>query len=74
MAVENIPGNARVQIQFDLGLDGDGKKITRTKTLSNIQAAALDQDIYDVVNALVALQSNPVIVIRKVEQSDLVNA
>ena len=74
MAVENIPGNARVQIQFDLGLDGDGKKITRTKTLSNIQAAALDQDIYYVVNALVALQSNPVIVIRKVEQSDLVNA
>ncbi|MBE3102024.1 MAG: DUF1659 domain-containing protein [Firmicutes bacterium] len=74
MAVENIPGNSRVQIQFDLGLDGDGKKITRTKTLSNIQAAALDQDIYDVVNALVALQSNPVIVIRKVEQSDLVNA
>ena len=73
MAVENIPGNSRVQIQFDLGLDGDGKKITRTKTLSNIQAAALDQDIYDVVNALVALQSNPVIVIRKVEQSDLVN-
>ena len=73
MAVENIPENARVQIQFDLGPNGDGKNVTRTKTLSNIHADAMDQDIYDMVAALVGLQSKPVVGIRKVEQSELVN-
>jgi len=74
MALESRPLNARVQIRFDLGTDEDGKKLTAAKSLSNIKADAPDQDIYDVVSALTALQGYPVVGIRKVEQSDLVNA
>ena len=54
MALEIRPLNARVQIRFDLGTDGDGKKLTAAKSLSNIKADAPDQDIYDVVTALTA--------------------
>jgi len=74
MAVEVRPLNTRVQIKFDLGTDGNGKKLTASKSLSNIKPSAADQDIYDVVSELTALQSYPVASIRKVAQSDLVNA
>ncbi|HHY83787.1 MAG TPA: DUF1659 domain-containing protein [Clostridiales bacterium] len=74
MALESRPLNTRVQIQFNLGTDGNGKKLTASRSLSNIKPTALDQDIYDVVSALAALQTYPVEVIRKVAQADLVNA
>lgn len=74
MALEIRPLNSRVQIQFDLGTDGDGKKLTASKSISNIKADASDEDIYAVISGLAALQSYPVTVIRKVSQADLVNA
>jgi hypothetical protein len=73
MALEIRPVSARAQIQLDLGSDIDGKKLTGTKSLSYIKTDALDQDIYDVVSALTALQEHGVISIRKVAQSELVN-
>jgi hypothetical protein len=73
MALEVRPINARVQIQLEVGVDTDGKKLTASKSLSYFKTDAPDQDIYDVVSALTALQSYPVISIRKVEQSELVN-
>ncbi|HHT64942.1 MAG: DUF1659 domain-containing protein [Caldicoprobacterales bacterium] len=74
MALESRPLNTRVQIQFDLGTDGDGKKLTASKSISNIKPETSDQDVYDVASGLAQLQSYPVSVIRKVEQTDLVNA
>jgi hypothetical protein len=74
MALESRPLNTRVQIQFDLGTDGDGKKLTASKSISNIKPEATDQDIFDVVSELASLQSYPVNYIRKVAQADLVNA
>lgn len=74
MALESRPLNTRVQIQFDLGTDGDGKKLTASKSISNIKPETSDQDIFDVVSELVSMQSHPVNYIRKVAQADLVNA
>ena len=74
MALESRPLNTRVQIQFDLGTDGDGKKLSASKSISNIKPETSDQDVYDVARGLASLQSYPVSVIRKVEQTDLVNA
>jgi hypothetical protein len=73
MALENRPYSTRVQIQFDLGTDEDGKKITASKSLSNVKPESADQDIYDVAIGLASLQAYPVNVIRKISQSDLVN-
>lgn len=73
MALEIRPLEARLQIQLDMGLDGTGKKITRTKTFSKIRNDVEDQELYDVANALIGLQSNSPLAIRRIEQSEYVN-
>jgi len=72
MALEVRPIDARLQIQFDLGLGQNGRRVTRTKTISSIKSDVLDQDLYEVANALIGLQEHPVAEIRKVSQSEYV--
>lgn len=57
--------DSRLQIQLHLGVDDEGKNITRTKTYSRIKGEADDQDLYDVANSLVGLQEHPVLFIRR---------
>ncbi|HCS73073.1 MAG TPA: hypothetical protein DIW17_04270 [Clostridiales bacterium] len=73
MALENRPYSTRVQIQFDLGTDENEKKLTASKSLSNIKTNSSDQDIYDVAIGLADLQTYPVNYVRKVSQADLVD-
>jgi hypothetical protein len=73
VALEVRPLDARLQIQLDLGENQEGRRITRTKTLSRIKNDVSDEVLYGVANALVGLQSHPVIAIRKVAQSEYVN-
>ncbi|MDD4680679.1 MAG: DUF1659 domain-containing protein [Clostridia bacterium] len=73
MALENRPYSTRVQIQFDLGTDENEKKLTASKSLSNIKTNSSDQDIYDVAIGLADLQTYPVNFVRKVSQADLVD-
>ena len=73
MALENRPYSTRVQIQFDLGTDENEKKLTASKSLSNIKTNSSDQDIYDVAIELADLQTYPVNFVRKVSQADLVD-
>lgn len=70
MALEVKPMDTRLQIQFDLGLGENGRRISRTKTFSNIKSTAADQDLYEVASALIALQEYPVAAIRRVSQSE----
>lgn len=73
MALAIRPLSSRVQVRYHLGTDEKGKDVYRTRTIGNIKHDAVDQDIFDVINALTDLQSNTVELIRKVEQADLVN-
>ncbi len=74
MALEVKPLQSRVQITLDMGTDEEGRRISRSRTLSRVHPNATDQDIYDTVDALFKLQTNPVTGIRKIAQSELVNA
>jgi len=71
MALEIRPINSKVQIRFDLGTDTQGKKISRTKTISNIKSDATEQDVFDVVEALIGLQEHTAEYIHKIDQSEL---
>ncbi|MFO7295924.1 MAG: DUF1659 domain-containing protein [Caldicoprobacter sp.] len=73
MALEVRPMAVRVQIQLDMGQDQDGRRVTRTRTLSRIKADVSDEDLYSIAYALASLQSHPVIAIRKTAQFDYVN-
>jgi hypothetical protein len=56
-------------MQFQTGLDGNGDPVFRTKSLSNVKTTAIDQDIYDVAQALVALQEYTLATVLRVDSA-----
>lgn len=60
MALEVLPYARALQLGLDMGVDTNGKKIVRRRTLSGIITEAADEDVYDVAVALYSLQSHPI--------------
>lgn len=58
MAVIAIRNQSSVKIKLDCGMDVDGTRIYKTKTLSSIKSNASNDDIMAVVNAIVDLQDH----------------
>ena len=56
MAVNNVPVGAALRLQLQTGVDANGDPVLRNKSLSNVKADALDQDIFDVAQSLASLQ------------------
>ncbi|NLO82466.1 MAG: DUF1659 domain-containing protein [Clostridiales bacterium] len=73
MALEVRPIDTRLQIQFDLGQDQNGRRVTRTKTLTRIKNDIDDNQLYDLANQLAGLQIHPVSMVRKIAQFEYVN-
>ena len=57
--------DSRLQIQLHLGVNDEGRDITRTKTFNRIKSDVSDEDLYEVATALVSLQEHPVIAVRR---------
>ncbi|HZK35125.1 MAG TPA: DUF1659 domain-containing protein [Bacillota bacterium] len=74
MALEVNPLSSRLQLQLDYGVNEDGRPITRTKSYSNIKPEADNESVYNTAQALAGLQSRTLIVVRRIEQSELVEA
>ncbi|MFA7467910.1 MAG: DUF1659 domain-containing protein [Desulfotomaculaceae bacterium] len=58
MAVNNVPVGSVLRLQLQTGVDGNGDPIIRNKSLSNVKPDALDQNVFDVAQALVLLQEH----------------
>jgi len=58
MAVNNVPVGSVLRLQLQTGVDGNGDPIIRNKSLSNVKADALDQNVFDVAQALALLQEH----------------
>lgn len=58
MAVNNVPVGSVLRLQLQTGVDGNGDPIIRNKSLSNVKPDALDQNVFDVAQALVQLQEH----------------
>jgi len=74
MAVEKVPSGTTLKMQFQTRLDGDGDPVYRTKSLSSVKTTAADQDIYDVAQALVALQEYTLVTVLRVDSALLEEA
>ena len=74
MAVEARPLNSTLQLTYDLGTDGDGKKLVRRRSYSNVKIDAAEQDLFDVAAAIAGLQSYPIEQIQVTDRKHLVNA
>ncbi|MFY9176873.1 MAG: DUF1659 domain-containing protein [Caldicoprobacterales bacterium] len=57
--------DSRLQIQFHLGVNEEGREITRTKSFNRIRSEAGDEDLYEVAAALAGLQQHTVVAIRR---------
>lgn len=56
MALNIVSMDYTLQLKFNIGEDGDGKVITRTRTLNRIRPEASDEDLYEMALALANLQ------------------
>ncbi len=70
--VVTVPRDSSLQLRLVVGTNPDtGAPIVNSKTFNKIKAAALEQDAYDVANALVDLQKYAVDEIRFEKESQL---
>ena len=61
-----------LRVKLDAGLnDSTGKTIVKSRTYSNLKHDANNQDVYDVAQALMALQDYPVIEVLKQDSTTL---
>ncbi len=72
MALEVRPLDSKVQIRLDLGLNENGNRATKTKTLTRVKSDAQDQQIFDTAQAVASVYHYPVIEVKKVQEADMV--
>lgn len=72
MAVSKVPANSVLRLQLRVGVDANGSPVYRNRSLNNVKPAATDQDLFDVANALAALQEYPLNGISRIDGAQLV--
>jgi len=71
MAVVSTVTDSRLQLKLQTGQDADGNPIIKTKTYSRVKPAALDEDVYAIAKAIAALQTNPLVAVKRVDEEEL---
>ncbi|HWQ71818.1 MAG TPA: DUF1659 domain-containing protein [Desulfitobacteriaceae bacterium] len=74
MAVTKTPVGSTIRLSLVTGLDAQGGPVLRTTSLGNVKPAALDQDLFDVANALAGLQEYQLNSISRVDNAELAEA
>lgn len=69
----NATGTVLV-VTYQTGLNPAGTPILRQRSIANVKADALDQDVFDVLQALYALQQYPLITVRRDNRIELAQA
>jgi len=73
LAVTLSPGYTRCQARMQNGVDDQGDPVYVNRIFTRIRPTASHQDIYDVIEGLLSLQSLPVITLRRLDDGELVN-
>lgn len=63
---------SRCQVSLENGVDAEGNPILVNRTFGRILPTTTDQDMYDVVQAIVSLQGLPVRSLRRFDDGELV--
>ncbi|OAT85104.1 DUF1659 domain-containing protein [Desulfotomaculum copahuensis] len=74
MPVNKVPAGATLRLVLQTGTDSGGNPVLRNKNLANIAAAATDQDLYDVAQALAGLQKHTLSGVRRIDMARLEQA
>lgn len=70
MAIVTMNNPSSLRIKLDLGME-NGKTKVKSKTFSSLKYDASAQNIYDVSEALMELQSHPTLEIAKIDNTTL---
>ena len=71
MAVISTPNQSTVKIKYDKGMDFDGNRITKVKSYNAIKHEASNDDIMEIVNAIVDLQKHSKMQVNRVDNTSL---
>ncbi|ATW24518.1 DUF1659 domain-containing protein [Candidatus Formimonas warabiya] len=71
MAVVVTPLTSKIKLQFQTGVNGEGKPVYKSKTISKVKTDAADQDVLDVAAALAELSAYTLSAISRIDDSDL---
>lgn len=74
MAINKVSGGTVLRLELQIGVNGNGDPILRSKNLSGIRDDAADQDLFDVAVTLAGLQKNALNRISRVETNYLTQA
>ncbi len=74
MAVTTVPQDSKLKLHLDGGVDGDGKAIVKSKTISKIKSSAVNEDLYSISTSLTNLQTLPLIGVKRIDEVDLIEA
>ncbi|MBE3580256.1 MAG: DUF1659 domain-containing protein [Thermoanaerobacteraceae bacterium] len=71
MAVVATPVGASLRLQVQVGTNSAGEPVYRWRTFNRVKPEAADQDLWEVAQALAALQAYPVVSVNRVQESSL---
>ncbi len=74
MAVSKTVESSKMVLRVQSGLDGAGKAVYKNVSLSGLNPAAADADVFDAATALGGLQQYTVASVLRVDQGHLTNA
>ncbi len=68
-----MPKNGKVTIYFQTGLNDKGAPIVKSRTYSNVDSSATDDDLYETAHALGDLMVDEVTDICRIDINTLIN-
>lgn len=71
MAVTSVAKDSVLVVTYQTGVNASGAPILRQRSFANVLTTALDQDVFDVANALYALQQYPLTAVRRDNRFEL---
>ena len=72
MATE-VMNSSQLRIEYNLGMDFDGKPIYKEKSYNNLKTTATPDDILNVSLAMAGLQQHELVVVRRTSNFDIVS-
>jgi hypothetical protein len=73
LAVILEPGYTRCQVRLQNGVNAEGEPVYVSRTFTRIRPNATHEDIYEVIQAVLGLQTLPVITLRRLDDGELVS-
>ena len=71
MPVTSSAKDSVLVVTYQTGLSEAGAPILRQRSIPNVKSTALDQDVFDVAQALYGLQDYPLITVRRDNRFEL---